>query len=63
MATINLATLTAAHGLKRIGPATGNAAGSSVGNAGDLNGDGLDDLFVGVLTEFSDSGGLHVIYG
>jgi hypothetical protein len=63
MTTINLATLTAAQGFKLIGPATNSLAGFSVGNAGDVNGDGLDDLFVGVPNEVSAAGGLHVVYG
>jgi Bacterial Ig-like domain/FG-GAP repeat/RTX calcium-binding nonapeptide repeat (4 copies) len=46
-ASIGLSTLTGANGFALNGTATGDRAGISVSPAGDVNGDGLDDLLIG----------------
>ncbi|QCI79622.1 hypothetical protein E6W36_08955 [Hankyongella ginsenosidimutans] len=63
---INLNALTAADGFRILGDAAFDYAGSSVSNAGDVNGDGLDDLIVGAFfkdTGDTDSGAAYVVYG
>jgi len=45
--TIDLATLNGADGFRFDGEEEGDYAGGSVSTAGDINGDGLDDLVVG----------------
>lgn len=63
MATINLASLTGAQGFALIGPVINSRSGISVSLAGDLNGDGLDDLVVGGWNEDSARGAAYVVYG
>ncbi|WP_426954226.1 beta strand repeat-containing protein [Muricoccus radiodurans] len=46
-ANIDLANLTAAQGFRITGAATNDQSGYSVASAGDVNGDGYDDLIVG----------------
>ena len=46
-ADIDLATLTAAQGFRIFGADAGDQSGFSVSSAGDVNGDGFDDLIVG----------------
>ncbi len=63
---IDLTTLSAAQGFIIQGDAVQDRAGRSVSSAGDVNGDGFDDLIVG--SPFSDDGGLdagaaHVVFG
>ena len=45
--TIDLATLPAAQGFRIFGADAGDQSGYSVSSAGDVNGDGFDDLIVG----------------
>jgi hypothetical protein len=67
--TVDLANLTSAiGGFKRFGAASGDSAGYSVCGAGDVNGDGYDDVVVGAY-QFdgpngrTDSGAAYVIFG
>ena len=65
-ATIDLASLPATSGFVIQGGAAGDRAGWSVSGAGDVNGDGFDDLFVGAPG--NDAGGIDagagfVIFG
>ncbi len=64
--TLDLTGLTAAQGFIIQGDAAGDQAGFSVSAAGDVNGDGIDDLIVGA--PYGDNGGnyageAYVIYG
>ncbi len=67
LSDIDLASLTAADGFKISGVAPGDGAGSSVSDAGDVNGDGIADLAVGATGADplgrSDAGETYVIYG
>lgn len=63
---IDLSTLTASDGFVIQGDAASDQAGRSVSSAGDVNGDGIDDLIIGANT--GDDGGVnageaYVIYG
>ncbi len=64
--TIDLTTLAASDGFVIQGDAAFDQAGVSVSNAGDVNGDGIDDLIVGA--RYGSDGGTYageayVIYG
>ncbi|MFM8745887.1 MAG: beta strand repeat-containing protein [Aestuariivirga sp.] len=63
---IDLTSLTAAQGFIIQGDMPGDQAGYSVSSAGDVNGDGYDDLIVGAV--FGDDGGInageaYVVFG
>ena len=63
---VDLTTLTASQGFIIQGDAAGDRAGYSVSSAGDVNGDGFDDLIVGALLgddEGSSSGEAYVVFG
>ena len=65
-ATIDLTNLTATQGFIIQGDAAGDRAGRSVSSAGDVNGDGFDDLIVGAPygdNGGSDAGEAYVVYG
>ena len=66
LASIDLTSLGAGDGFIIQGDAAGDEAGWSVSSAGDVNGDGFDDLIVGA--PFGDDGGVdageaYVIFG
>jgi len=65
---LNLANLNGTLGFKLIGPNSGAAAGYDVSAAGDVNGDGFDDLLVGAFDadthgHYSDTGASYVVFG
>ncbi|WP_197455849.1 beta strand repeat-containing protein [Stieleria neptunia] len=66
-AQIDLATLASADGLTIHGASAGSNAGTSVDNAGDINGDNIDDLIIGAPGAdpggLSDAGQVFVVYG
>ena len=65
-ADIDLTTLAASDGFIIQGDDAGDRAGYSVASAGDVNGDGFDDLIVGALlgdNGGTDAGEAYVIYG
>ena len=65
-AEINLSDLDGSNGFVLNGAALGNASGFSVRAAGDINGDGIDDLIIGAFRadpSGSDSGRSYVLFG
>ncbi|HQV89850.1 MAG TPA: integrin alpha, partial [Nitrosomonas sp.] len=63
---INLSSLDGNNGFRLDGVAPADESGYSVSNAGDVNGDGFDDLFVGASRADSngvDSGSSYVVFG
>ena len=64
--TIDLANLSSSAGFAILGAASGDMLGRSVSDAGDVNGDGFDDLIVGAYNGDlggADSGQAYVIFG
>ncbi len=64
--TINLSSLDGSNGFKLFGEAAFDESGCSVSNAGDVNGDGLDDLIVGAFRSNANGGGSgasYVVFG
>jgi hypothetical protein len=53
--SLNLSSLNGSNGFRLNGIATNDFSGYSVSSAGDVNGDGLDDLLIGAL--FADPNG------
>ena len=63
---LTLSSLDGTNGFKLDGEATGDRSGRSVSAAGDINGDGIDDLIVGARgadPNGSDSGRSYVVFG
>ncbi|MFA6027529.1 MAG: hypothetical protein WC752_01245 [Patescibacteria group bacterium] len=59
-------TLSAANSSKFVGEVAGDYAGGSVSSAGDVNGDGYDDLMTGATKNDgggADAGAVYLIYG
>ena len=64
--TLNRATLDGSNGFTLTGADTGDLSGRSISSAGDVNGDGYDDLIIGAHQGDSngeDSGEAYVVYG
>ncbi len=63
--TINLSTLLTSQVIDFAGAASGDRAGSSVADGGNVNGasGGVDDLLIGAATAASNSGAAYLIYG
>ena len=47
--TFNLTNLNGSNGFVLPGLTSGDSSGFSVSNAGDINGDGIDDLIIGAI--------------
>ena len=65
-ADLDLSTLDGSNGFKLIGVAAYDRAGFSVSDAGDVNGDGFDDLIIGAKSADSNgtnSGASYVVFG
>jgi Ca2+-binding RTX toxin-like protein len=64
--TLNLSDLNGSNGFKINGITAGDSSGRSVSNAGDVNGDGFDDLIIGAYNadpNGSSSGQSYVVFG
>ena len=64
--TLTAGSLTGVNGFQISGGGTGDFLGSAVSAAGDVNGDGVDDIIVGsygVDAGLADSGAAYVIFG
>ncbi|WP_395377361.1 hypothetical protein [Marinicella sp. W31] len=59
--TFDLATLDGTNGFKILGENSSNRIGADISRAGDINGDGIDDLMIAV--DFGEPGYAYVIYG
>ena len=62
-ATMNLSSLDGNNGFRLDGAATYDRSGESVSSAGDVNGDGFDDVIVGAPGAGSASGSSYVVFG
>jgi hypothetical protein len=65
-ANLNLSTLDGSDGFELSGVAAGDNAGRRVSGAGDINGDGFDDVIVGAKfadANGGDSGASYVVFG
>jgi hypothetical protein len=65
--TMEVSTLNGSNGFTLRGAAAFDSAGSNVSGAGDLNGDGYDDMIVGAINAdpngVADAGQSYVVYG
>ncbi len=65
--TLNVAELDGSNGFELLGKTFGDGAGTAVGDAGDLNADGLNDLYISApkvsVDEADFAGQTYVIYG
>ncbi|MCA0432740.1 MAG: hypothetical protein LCH46_05700 [Proteobacteria bacterium] len=65
-ATLSLSTLNGTNGFRIVGAAAYDNSGYSVSRAGDVNGDGFDDLIIGAIgadANGSNSGASYVVFG
>ena len=61
--TLDRSTLDGTRGFALTGIANGDTLGISVSSAGDVNGDGYDDLIIGADGADSEAGATYVVYG
>lgn len=66
-ASIELSTLSGRDGFRLEGVSNGDATGRAVSNAGDINGDGFDDLIIGAhyanIDNQGDVGEVYIVFG
>ncbi|GFE68968.1 FG-GAP-like repeat-containing protein [Chroococcus sp. FPU101] len=62
-ASLNLSTLNGTNGFALNGINFGDGSGGSVSGAGDVNGDGFDDLIIGAEDADYNSGQSYVVFG
>jgi len=62
-ADVNVSTLDGTNGFVINGTEAGAQAGRAISSAGDVNGDGIDDLLIGAPKGDYDLGGAYVVYG
>ena len=66
-AHLSLATLDDSHGFRIVGAAHGDAMGGAIATAGDVNGDGYDDLLIGAQGADpggrAEAGAAYVLFG
>jgi hypothetical protein len=63
---LNLSSLNGTNGFQINGEAANDVSGISVASAGDVNGDGFDDLIIGALgadPNDTDTGASYVVFG
>src|SRR5262249_47285249 len=60
---IDLSSLNGSNGFAIFGEAESNSLGKSVSSAGDVNGDGFDDLIVGAYGANQLDGASYVVFG
>jgi hypothetical protein len=67
VSAINLSTLNGSNGFRLDGVASGDRSGRAVSAAGDINGDGIDDLIIGARganpNGVTNAGSSYVVYG
>jgi len=61
--TIDASALDPSVGFVILGAEAGDMAGYDVANAGDVNGDGIDDLIVGAPAGLDNTGAAYIVYG
>ncbi|MEH2027120.1 MAG: hypothetical protein V7K62_26770, partial [Nostoc sp.] len=62
-AQLNLSSLNGSNGFVINGIDAGDRSGGSVSSAGDINGDGFDDLIIGVPSAENYAGSSYVVFG
>lgn len=62
-ANMNMSALNGSNGFKLSGEASGNLSGIAVSKAGDVNGDGIDDLLIGAREAQGKAGSAYLLYG
>jgi Ca2+-binding RTX toxin-like protein len=62
-ASLNLSDLNGSNGFRISGEAATDRSGFSVSSAGDINGDGIDDLLIGAYSANGYAGHSYVVFG